>query len=63
VAEAFPEVAPSPDDAPSPRRSRASTTTGGSRQMLWLLAGAFVLINVLAVIVWVLMILNPFAKK
>ncbi len=50
------------DEPVSPRRSRAKAG-GGSRQMLWMLAGAFVLINVLAVLVWALMLMFPLGKK
>jgi hypothetical protein len=52
---------PSAEEPVAPRRTRPAAA--GSRQMLWLLAGAFVAINVLAVLVWALLILNPFAKK
>lgn len=52
---------PSGEEPATRRRTRKPA--GNSRQMLWLLAGAFVAINVLAVLVWVLLILNPFAKK
>jgi hypothetical protein len=53
------------DDEPAmPRRSRASAASrGGSRPMLWMLAGAFVLINVLALLVWGLMLVFPLTKK
>lgn len=60
-------AAPLADEHPSAEepvtRRRTHKPAGNSRQMLWLLAGAFVAINVLAVLVWVLLILNPFAKK
>ncbi len=62
-----PPVPPSFDEHPSAEEPVAARRTrpaaAGSRKMLWLLAGAFVAINVLAVLVWALLILNPFAKK
>ena len=52
---------PSAEEPTTPRRAKPSPAN--TRQLIWLLAGAFVAINVLAVLVWVLLILNPFAKK
>lgn len=50
------------DEEPTTQR-RAKMPPANTRRVIWLLAAAFVGINVLAVLVWVLLILNPFAKK
>ncbi len=57
------DIEDEPDAAPSPRRSARKKPAGNPRAMLWILAGAFLAINVLAVVVWALIALNPLAKK
>jgi eukaryotic-like serine/threonine-protein kinase len=56
-----PEAAPTSTKL-TPRTPRQTKTTF-SRKQIWILAGAFVGLNLIALILWVLIVVKPFAPK